>query len=257
MYTTKRNHYSRRTHPDASTNSYQSFALPIPSFWYLGLNEKEEGFYQPAMIQKTDSLLSKGKHKILIFRYFEAAKEFLLLPEQTIQNIYMMKKIGIFYGSSTGTCESLAEQLAGELGVAACDVHNASKLTDELVNSYDVLLLGTSTWGNGDVQDDWYDAIEVLKGMDLNGKYVALFGCGDSESFCDTFCDGMGTLYEGLKDTGCTFIGNHISTDDYSFANSVAVVDGCFVGLALDEMNESDKTAGRISDWVAELKKSC
>lgn len=107
------------------------------------------------------------------------------------------------------------------------------------------------------MQDDWYDAIEVLKGMDLNGKYVALFGCGDSESFCDTFCDGMGTLYEGLKDTGCTFIGNHISTDDYSFANSVAVVDGCFVGLALDEMNESDKTAGRISDWVAELKKSC
>ena len=29
-----------------------------------------------------------------------------------------MKKIGIFYGSSTGTCESLAEQLAGELGRA-------------------------------------------------------------------------------------------------------------------------------------------
>ena len=116
-----------------------------------------------------------------------------------------MKKIGIFYGSSTGTCESLAEQLAGELGVTGGDVHSADKLTAELANTYDVLVLGTSTWGDGELQDDWYDAIKVLKGMDLHGKDVALFGCGDSESYCDTFCDGMGILYEDLKDTGCTF----------------------------------------------------
>ena len=59
---------------------------------------------------------------------------------QTIQNIYMMHKIGIFYGSSTGTCEGLAAQLAGELGVADNDVHSANKLTEELVNTYDVLV---------------------------------------------------------------------------------------------------------------------
>ena len=144
-----------------------------------------------------------------------------------------MKKIGIFYGSSTGTCESLAEQLAGELGVTGGDVHSADKLTAELANTYDVLVLGTSTWGDGELQDDWYDAIKVLKGMDLHGKEVALFGCGDSESYCDTFCDGMGILYEDLKDT----------------------VDGCFVGLALDDVNESGKTASRISAWAADLKK--
>ncbi len=74
-----------------------------------------------------------------------------------------MHKIGIFYGSSTGTCEGLAAQLAGELGVADNDVHSANKLTEELVNTYDVLVLGTSTWGSGDVQDDWYDAMDVLK----------------------------------------------------------------------------------------------
>lgn len=166
-----------------------------------------------------------------------------------------MKKIGIFYGSSTGTCESLAEQLAGEQGVTGSDVHSADKLTAELVNTYDVLVLGTSTWGDGELQDDWYDAIKVLKGMDLHGKDVALFGCGDSESYCDTFCDGMGILYEDLKDTGCTFLGNRVSTDGYSFGSSIAVVDGCFVGLALDDVNESGKTASRISAWAADLKK--
>ena len=125
-----------------------------------------------------------------------------------------------------------------------------------MANTYEVLVLGTSTWGDGDLQVDWYDAIKVLKGMDLHGKDVALFGCGDSESYCDTFCNGMGILYEDLKDTGCTFLGNRVSTDGYSFGSSIAVVDGYFVGLALDDVNESGKTASRISAWAADLKKN-
>lgn len=165
-----------------------------------------------------------------------------------------MKKIGIIYGSTTGTCESLASQLAESLGVTTNDVYSADKLTDALIASYDVLILGTSTWGDGELQDDWYDGIKVLKNADLNGKTIALFGCGDSESYCDTFCDGMGILYEDLKDSGCTFLGNRVSTDDYTFSDSMAVVDGAFVGLALDEVNESDKTSGRIREWVNELK---
>ena len=167
-----------------------------------------------------------------------------------------MKKIGIIYGSTTGTCESLASQLAENLGVATDNVHSADKLTDTLIASYDVLILGTSTWGDGELQDDWYDGIKVLKNADLKGKAIALFGCGDSESYCDTFCDGMGILYEELKDSGCTFLGNRVSPDDYTYSGSMAVVDGAFVGLALDEVNESDKTAGRIESWTNELKNS-
>lgn len=166
-----------------------------------------------------------------------------------------MKKIGVFYGSSTGTCEDLANLIADKMGVTAADVHNADKLTVELASSYEVLLLGTSTWGDGELQDDWYDAIKILKSMDLSGKDVALFGCGDSESYSDTFCDGMGILYEDLKDSGCRFLGNRVHPTDYSFSSSIAIVDGTFVGLALDEVNESDKTARRIEDWTNELKK--
>ena len=167
-----------------------------------------------------------------------------------------MKKIGIIYGSTTGTCESLASQLAESLGVTTDNVHSADKLTDTLIASYDVLILGTSTWGDGELQDDWYDGIKVLKNADLKGKAIALFGCGDSESYCDTFCDGMGILYEELKDSGCTFLGNRVSPDDYTYSGSMAVVDGAFVGLALDEVNESDKTAGRIEPWINELRNS-
>lgn len=166
-----------------------------------------------------------------------------------------MKKTGIFYGSSTGTCEDLANQIADKMGVAASDVYSADKLSADLVKEYDLLILGTSTWGDGELQDDWYDGIKVLKSADLSFKSIALFGCGDSESYCDTFCDGMGILYEDLKNSGCSFIGNKVGTDGYSFSSSIAVVNGAFVGLALDEVNESDKTAERIDNWTAELKK--
>ena len=162
-----------------------------------------------------------------------------------------MKKTGIFYGSSTGTCEDLANQIADKMGVAASDVHSADKLSADLVKEYDLLILGTSTWGDGELQDDWYDGIKVLKSADLSFKSIALFGCGDSESYCDTFCDGMGILYEDLKDSGCSFIGNKVGTDGYSFSSSIAVVNGAFVGLALDEVNESDKTAERIDNLTA------
>ena len=166
-----------------------------------------------------------------------------------------MKKTGIFYGSSTGTCEDLANQIADKMGVASSDVYSADKLSADLVKEYDLLILGTSTWGDGELQDDWYDGIKVLKSADLSFKSIALFGCGDSESYCDTFCDGMGILYEDLKDSGCSFIGNKVGTDGYSFSSSISVVNGAFVGLALDEVNESDKTAERIDNWTAELKK--
>lgn len=164
-----------------------------------------------------------------------------------------MKKTGIFYGSTTGTTEAVSGIIAGKLGVSSADVHDVSKMTAEMVNSYDILLFGTSTWGDGELQDDWYDGIKLLKGLDLSGKLVGLFGCGDSESYADTFCDGMGIIYEDLKGTGCEFI-NGVSDADYTYSSSVAVVDGQFVGLAIDEMNESGKTDERVTAWTEHIK---
>ena len=164
-----------------------------------------------------------------------------------------MKKTGIFYGSSTGTTEDIANRIATALGIDSADVHNATDLTADLVNGYEALLLGSSTWGAGDLQDDWYDAVNTLKTADLKGKVIGLFGCGDSSSFGDTFCDAIGTLYNDLKDSGATFLPG-VDAGDYTYDDSTSVVDGKFVGLAIDEMNESDKTDERIAAWVATIK---
>lgn len=164
-----------------------------------------------------------------------------------------MKKTGVFYGSTTGTTESVARTIAEKLGIPSSDVYDVSKMTADVAGSYEALILGTSTWGDGELQDDWYDGIKVLKGMDLSGKTVALFGCGDSESYSDTFCDGMGILFEDLKDSGCRFIGA-VSDADYTYSSSIAATDGNFVGLAIDDINESDKTDERVTAWTETLK---
>ena len=164
-----------------------------------------------------------------------------------------MKKTGVFYGSTTGTTESVARTIAEKLGIPSSDVYNVSKMTADVAGSYEALILGTSTWGDGELQDDWYDGIKVLKGMDLSGKTVALFGCGDSESYSDTFCDGMGILFEDLKNSGCRFIGA-VPDADYTYSSSIAVTDSNFVGPAIDDINESDKTDERVTAWTEKLK---
>ena len=166
-----------------------------------------------------------------------------------------MKNICVIYGSSTGTCQGLAEKIGQQLGVQDDGIIDVQNLSADVVNKYDVLILGTSTWGAGEMQDDWYDRVKVLKQAGLQGKAVAVFGCGDSESYSDTFCGGMAELYNAAKDAGATMMGE-VATDGYNFDDSEAVVDGKFVGLALDEVNEDDKTDSRIEAWVEELKKN-
>lgn len=164
-----------------------------------------------------------------------------------------MKKTAIVYGSSSGTTEGVAKLIAGKLGIPANCVFDVSKFTTQQAEDFEVLILGTSTWGDGELQDDWYDGINTLKSAKLSGKLIALFGCGDSSAYSSTFCDGMGQIYEDLQGSGCNFIGG-VSTDGYSFDSSRAVVDGKFVGAALDEMNEPDQTDARLQAWIDSFK---
>ena len=124
-----------------------------------------------------------------------------------------MNKTIVIYGSSTGTCQSIAEKIASKLKVEAIDVQT---LDAGVVDSYDNLIIGTSTWGAGELQDDWYDGLKLLQGANLSGKTIAIFGCGDCESYGDTFVSAMGELYNGLKGSGAAFIGR-VPTAGYKF----------------------------------------
>lgn len=164
-----------------------------------------------------------------------------------------MKTYGIFYGSTTGTTEDIAMRLAGVLNVDKADVHNVADTAPSAVADYRVIILGSSTWGSGELQDDWYDFLAGLKALDLKGKQIAIFGVGD-ETMSDTFCDAVGIIYRDLQSTGAEFIGAY-PDDVYTFDHTEANVDGVVVGLTLDETNHPELTDQRLKGWAEELEK--
>ncbi|MCM1021846.1 MAG: flavodoxin [Muribaculum sp.] len=164
-----------------------------------------------------------------------------------------MKEFGIFYGSNTGVTAEVAAEIAKKLGVETSDVHDVAKTSPDAVGNYRTLVLGSSTWGVGELQDDWYDFIDGLEILDLNDKKIALFGCGD-ETMTDTFCAAVGELYRRLKGTGAKFIGEY-PADVYDFNESPAFVDGVYVGLLLDNINKEELSADRIAGWIEQIKK--
>ena len=163
-----------------------------------------------------------------------------------------MNKTCIIYGSSTGTCEELASRIAGKLGVDSSDVLEAASISSEQLDGYQNLILGTSTWGAGELQDDWYDGVAVIKKSNLSGKTVAIFGCGDSDSYGDSFCGALAQIYDALQDSGATFVGAY-EPEDYQVTDSEINRDGKFIGLALDAADE-DKNPERIAKWVELVK---
>jgi len=163
-----------------------------------------------------------------------------------------MEKTIILYGSSSGNTKAIAQKIAKALGCES-HIYDVATISVEQVTEFDNLILGTSTWGLGDLQDDWYSFLPELTCLDLSTKKIAIFGLGDAESYPDTFVDGMGLLYKRLKEKGCTIIGK-TPTCGYSFIASQAAIDGNFIGLPIDEDNESNKTNERIEHWISSIK---
>ncbi|MDR1408562.1 MAG: flavodoxin FldA [Tannerella sp.] len=164
-----------------------------------------------------------------------------------------MSRIGIFYGTSGGNTKDIAMRIGSKLSVGTADIRDVMSAKAADLAPYDVLLFGSSTWGLGDLQDDWEGFIKAVASADLSGKKIALFGCGDSASYPDTFCNAIGAIYGAVKDRADVV--GFTDTADYSFDDSEAVVDGRFVGLPIDEDNESNLTGARIDRWVAQLEK--
>lgn len=157
----------------------------------------------------------------------------------------------IVYGSTMGNTQNAAKQIQAQLGG---DLINVSDLTEDAIAGSDLLVLGTSTWGVGDLQDDWNEKVDLFHTTALDGKKVALFGLGDQEGYGDTFVDGMGLLYRAVKASGAQIVGM-TSNEGYSYSSSEAEVDGKFAGLVLDDDNQSEMTEARITEWVASVKK--
>lgn len=165
-----------------------------------------------------------------------------------------MAKVGLFFGTQTSNTQTEAEIIQKEFGGdSVVDLIDISRAEASDFNTYDYIIIGCPTWNVGELQDDWDNYYEELDNIDFTGKKVAYFGAGDQVGYPDTFQDAIGILEEKISELGGETVG-YWSTEGYEFSDSKALHDGKFIGLALDEDNQSDLTEKRIKTWVAQLK---
>ncbi|QCI24938.1 flavodoxin FldA [Buchnera aphidicola (Rhopalosiphum padi)] len=164
-----------------------------------------------------------------------------------------MKKIGIFFGSDTGNTEKSAKLIHKEIGSNISILHDISNASKKDIEIFDYLILGVPTWYYGEIQCDWDDFLPTLKKINFLNKTIALFGCGDQEDYAEYFCDALGLIHKVLKKNNAKIVGKW-PTIEYNFESSKALLNkDYFVGLALDEDRQPEKTEERIKTWIKNI----
>jgi len=127
----------------------------------------------------------------------------------------MAAKVVLIFGSTTGNTEMLAEHVAAglERGMAKVTVKNVTEASVDELADYDAVIFGCSTWGEGDLQDDFVDYHEAMEGVSLEGKKAAVFGPGDSEEYPDSFCMAVDILEETLRKCGAEIVAEGFKVD--------------------------------------------
>ncbi len=123
----------------------------------------------------------------------------------------------IIYGSTTGNTESVADTIEADLSQADYTVKkiNVADVEVDILNeAYDLYLLGSSTWGDDEIefQEDFEPFYENMNGdLNLSGKKFAVFGCGDSSY--EYFCGAVDELEERIGKLGGTLICGSLRID--------------------------------------------
>lgn len=169
--------------------------------------------------------------------------------------------VAIYYSTCSGKTEEVANIIKETFGDDAnepMDIGDVPDLAAALTDSsLDGLVVGAPTWNTGADEGRsgtaWDEVLDKVKGMNLQGRKVAVFGCGDQVSYGDYYCDAMEELYSSFAAAGADMVG-HWPTEGYEHSESKAEIEpGVFCGLALDEDNQDDQTAGRVKQWTSQV----
>src|SRR5690554_5251165 len=150
-----------------------------------------------------------------------------------------MNKIAILYGTSGGSVESVAKQVQ-DLFEGNADIYNVLDVSRSEIEDYKYIIVGTSTTGIGDLQDDREGFLPAFSKIDFTGKKVAIFALGDSASYSTSFAESMREVYDEINDK--VEIVGQVPDEGYTYDDSTAVEDRIWLALHLDEDTEYDLT---------------
>ncbi len=162
-----------------------------------------------------------------------------------------MKKIGIFYGTTSGITAGIVDEIEFYLKGKEYQVYDVAEGVEEMKNLENLILV-SPTYGVGELQRDWEKTFEEFKGIDFTGKVVGIVGVGNQLAFGESYVGAMRKLYDVVSRKGATVVG-FTSTEGYRYEETESVIDDKFIGLALDESNQDNETPDRIKAWVEEI----
>ncbi|CAK0887183.1 unnamed protein product [Prorocentrum cordatum] len=166
-----------------------------------------------------------------------------------------MRAIGVFFCTRTGNTQEVAELVGEMIGVVPVELGDTAVLGD--LNTYDGLIVGAPTWNTGAHEKRSGTSLDghlaEIRDLQMGGKMVAVFGCGDSFEWSSNFCDAIEEIHSAFSAAGAKMIG-YVDASSYQHAESKSEVDGKFLGLPLDQENQIDLTEGRVEAWIRQLK---
>ncbi|MEM8526992.1 MAG: flavodoxin [Bacteroidota bacterium] len=163
-------------------------------------------------------------------------------------------KVGLFFGSDTGTTEAITEDFKGLWTLTELTIIEACDMTVEDYSQFDFIILGLPTWYDGDLQSDFEDFFDDFKTINFKNKIVAMYGLGDQYGYDEYFVDGLGILGKVILQNGGKIIG-HWPIKGYDFSESKGQMNAThFYGLAIDEDNQMELTQGRLETWIKQVE---
>jgi flavodoxin I len=172
-----------------------------------------------------------------------------------------MASVGIFYGTSTGSTQEVADLIKEAFGPDAEGPFDVEALEGSVKGNfekYDALVVGTPTWNTGaDIERSGTGWDEIyyksLQELNIQGKNVAVFGLGDQVSYAENYADATGELHDVFESLGCVMMG-YTSQEGYEHEDSKSIRGDKFCGLLCDAVNQEDLTPERVQAWVNQLK---
>lgn len=252
----------RRDYHDQTSRLNTGFAQVVPAEWRTRYFS-EDGAWQ--QMQENVDRYARYNWGIpgATFMDLQEAKDWLYSLSAQMQpapqpqrQTQQTTRVGLFYGSSTGMTEYVADQIAeawanaGQTPLAPINIGEANDLSQFL--QFDYLILGIPTWNIGELQDDWDILFPQLDTLDFTGKQVAIFGVGDQYGYPDNFLDAVGILGHKLRERGAVLRG-YWYDEHYEFSDSLGFEDGQFMGLGIDETQQAELTPQRINQWITQI----
>ncbi len=165
-----------------------------------------------------------------------------------------MSATAIVYTSTTGNTAYVADLLSKLINDSEMIDLTASQDLEQLYG-YKNYIFCVSTWGNGEMQDDWELLAERFKMLSLAGCNAAILGLGDQKNYPDVFADGVRRMAELLRSLGMNLLGL-TATEGYEFKHSKAIEGKHFLGCIIDEDNQHNLTEARLKVWSKALNHS-